>query len=142
MGLALRLRTTSKEVNTEAMQTIAQDYRLSIEHIFKNYGNIIKIYNADELAVYLDAPGNTTIDEVGAHTVEIGTTKHEKDRVSVLLCVSSDGLILSALVIHASTSKKLRNTVREIAVTYGDDDTEEQPRCSSHTILRHTSTVK
>lgn len=117
MGLSLRLRTTGKEVTTEAMQQIAQEYRLSIQHIFTD-NKTIKKYNMDEFAVYLDAPGNTTIDVIGAHTVEIGTTNHEKDRVTVVLCVSSDGDKMDVLVIHKSQSEKKRNKITMTDVKY------------------------
>jgi len=127
MGLSVRLRTTGKEVNTAEMIKIAQTYQLEKQHIFNSsHDTNIRIYNADETAVYLDAPGNTTIDEVGSHTVEIGTTKHEKDRVSVLLCVSSDGLLLSALVIHSSKSQSKRDTVSKIQVKYADNNNQQK----------------
>jgi DDE superfamily endonuclease len=76
-----------------------------------------------KIAVYLDAPGNTTIDLIGAHTVEIGTTKHEKDRVSVVLCVSSKGDKMDALVIHRSRDKKKINKIILKDVTYDNGKT-------------------
>jgi hypothetical protein len=50
-NLSLRLKTTGKEVTTEAMQHIAQDYRVSIEPIFTQY-KIIRIYNMDEMGPF------------------------------------------------------------------------------------------
>ena len=78
----------------------------------------------DETAVYLDAPGNRTIDRIGAHRVEIGTTKHEKCRVSVVLCISLDGDKIDALVIHRSATKDSEkiNKIEEVEVEYDDDE--------------------
>src|ERR1700728_2522868 len=103
------------------MQEVVQPYRLSHQHLFNTSDTHIKIYNMDETAIYLDAPGKTTIDVIGAHTVEIATTDHEKDRVTVVICVSSDGMMLSPLVIHRSSSKKLLNAISEVLVSYVDN---------------------
>jgi hypothetical protein len=121
MGLSLRLRTTGKKVTTEVMQKI--EYRRSIQHIFIDSKRTkIKIYNCDEIAVYIDAPGNYTIDEIGVPTVEIGNTKHDKDRITVLLCVSEDGIKLPPLLIFKSKDKKKRDTVTATNIIYRDDD--------------------
>src|SRR4051794_38690330 len=65
----------------------------------------------DETPCYLDAPGNRTIEKKSAKTVEIGTTTHEKSRISVLLCASCSRNKMSALIIHRSESKKKQNSV-------------------------------
>ena len=80
-GLRMRLRITDKEVSTDRMQTIAREYRNKHAALFATHSHAL-LFNMDETPIYLDAPGNRTVDRVGAKTVEIGTTKHEKDRVS------------------------------------------------------------
>lgn len=75
-GLRMRLRTTDKEVSTERMQTIAREYRNKHAALFATHSHAL-LFNMDETPIYLDAPGNRTVDRVGAKTVEIGTTKHE-----------------------------------------------------------------
>src|ERR1700756_2724330 len=104
-GLAMRLRTTSKEINTHRMQITAHEFRKKYMSLFSSHPHSL-IFNMDETGVYLDAPGNRTIDRIGAKTVEIGTTKHEKDRVTVVLCVNCAGAKLDALVVHRCNEKK------------------------------------
>ncbi|MGH7240476.1 MAG: hypothetical protein ACREHG_10510, partial [Candidatus Saccharimonadales bacterium] len=116
-GLSMRLRTTTKDVHTPALESAAEDFRVNNKHIWSKYKDI-KIWNMDETAVYLDAPGNRTIDLIGAPTVEIATTKHEKDRVTVVLCVSNDGEKKAPLVILRSKDESKLNTVKHTQVTY------------------------
>ena len=47
-----------------------------------------------------------TVDEIGAKTIEIGTTQHDKKRVSVLLCINRAGGMVTPLVIHRCYEKK------------------------------------
>jgi hypothetical protein len=115
----MRLRTTHKDVNTPALQSAAEDFRVTNKHIWSKYKDI-KIWNMDETAVYLDAPGNRTIDLIGAHTVEIATTKHEKDRVTVVLCVSSDGERKPPLLILRSKNESQWNTINHTEVRYNN----------------------
>jgi hypothetical protein len=123
-GLSLRLRTTGKEVTTAEMQAKAADYRVQVQPIFTQYTDI-KIWNMDETSIYLDAPGNRTIDEIGAHTVEIGTTKHEKDRLTAVLCVSSTGDRMKTLIIHKSKAKSKQNKIEKVDVKYHGTQTVE-----------------
>ena len=117
MGLAVRLRTTVKDVSSEEIKKKAEEYKHSIKDVFRKY-MYIKFWNCDETRVYLDAPGNKTIDLIDAASVEIGTTKHEKDGISVLLCVSCDGDKMDGLVVHRSRDKKKKNKIVEKDVIY------------------------
>ena len=45
----------------------------------------------DETAVWLDSPGDTTITPIGARTIKVKTTKHEKNRVTVCLSARANG---------------------------------------------------
>jgi DDE superfamily endonuclease len=103
-GLRMRLRTTDKEVSTERIQTIAREYRNKHAALFATHSHAL-LFNMDETPIYLDAPGNRTVDRVGAKTVEIGTTKHEKDRVTMVICVSAAGAKVDALIIHRCYEK-------------------------------------
>lgn len=109
-GFSIRLRTTCKKLSSEEMQSLADQFRVDVESVFKENVHTV-IWNMDETPYYLDAPGNRTIEKINTKTVEIGTTAHEKSRISVLLCASCSGNKMSALVIHRSTSTKKRNTV-------------------------------
>jgi hypothetical protein len=121
-NLRLRLRTTTKEINTPRMQLIAQQFRCKYAPLFASHPAVL-IFNVDETPVFLDAPSNRTIDRIGAKTIEIGTTKHEKDRVSVVICISMDGAVLDALIIHKCYEKtvfKKKNNIFPAQVTHSD----------------------
>jgi hypothetical protein len=80
-GLSLRLATTNKELSTPAMQTILFHWRNKFAELFRSTPGHL-LYNMDETSVYLDAPATRTVERIGARLVEIGTTKHELDRVA------------------------------------------------------------
>ncbi len=57
------------------------------------------IGNMDETPVTFDLPSNTTIDEVGAKTISIRTTGHEKTNFTVVLACMADRTKLPPLII-------------------------------------------
>jgi hypothetical protein len=57
------------------------------------------IGNMDETPMTFDLPSNTTVDEMGAKTISIRTTGHEKTNFTVVLTCMADGTKLSPLVI-------------------------------------------
>src|SRR5438105_4021685 len=65
------------------------------------------ISNMDEIPITFDLLSNTTIDELGARTVSICTTGHEKTNFTVVLTCIADGTKLPPLVIF-----KLKNIPR------------------------------
>ena len=80
--LSDRKRTTTKEVNTPRMQEIKRHWTSKFASFFATT-NHQWIINIDETSVYRDAPGDSTIDEVGANTVEIGKDELASKGVSV-----------------------------------------------------------
>lgn len=62
------------------------------------------IGNMDETPVSFDLPSNTTIDELGARSVSIRTTGHEKANFTLVLTCMADRTKLLPLIIF-----KLRN---------------------------------
>ena len=99
MGLAIRLRTTHKEIATHRMQEVKRLYQQKVAVIFNSYSPHL-IWNTDETSVYFDAAINRTVDVVGARAVEIGHTEHYADRVSVSICCSYAGDLMPPLVMH------------------------------------------
>lgn len=57
------------------------------------------IGNMDETPVSFDLPANTTIDELGARSISIRTTGHEKANFTVVLTCMADGTKLPPLII-------------------------------------------
>jgi transposase len=104
-GFSMRLRTTAKEVTTQSMQEIGFHWRNKFAPVFmQNHPYLL--LNMDETSMYLDAPSNRTVDEIGAKTVEIGTTHHYKSRLAVLLCIDFQGRMLTPLVVYRCYEKK------------------------------------
>jgi hypothetical protein len=104
--LSLRLATTNKELSTVAMRTVLFHWRNKFAELFRSTPGDL-LYNMDETSVYLDAPAARTVERIAARCVEIGTTKHELDRVAVVLCVSRAGAMVTALLIFKCYEKTL-----------------------------------
>lgn len=58
-----------------------------------------QIGNADETPVFFDMPSAYTVNEVGAREVRVKTTGYEKQRVTVMLCITADGRKLPPYII-------------------------------------------
>lgn len=65
------------------------------------------IGNMDETPVSFDLPANTTVDELGARSVSIRTTGHERANFTVVLTCMADGTKLPPLIIF-----KIKNIPR------------------------------
>ena len=104
-GLSMRLRTTCKDVTNVAMQEVAFRWRHKFAPVFQSTHPHL-LLNLDETSMYLDAPSNRTVDEVGAETIEIGTTHHYKSRLAVLLCIDFQGRMVTPLVVYPCNEKK------------------------------------
>ena len=57
------------------------------------------IGNMDETAIWLDMPGLTTVDVIGAKSVPLKTTGHEKEKVTVCLAAFEDGRKLPPMMV-------------------------------------------
>lgn len=66
----------------------------------------------DETAVWLDMPGETTIETVGVKSVPLKTTGHEKERVTVCLTAMADGRKLPPLLIFKG--KRMPNELKNV----------------------------
>jgi DDE superfamily endonuclease len=75
-------------------------------HIQHDYP-LAYIGNMDETPVSFDLPTNTTVDELGARSVSIRTTGHERTNFTVVLTCMADGTKLPPLIIF-----KLKNIPR------------------------------
>jgi hypothetical protein len=104
---SVRVRTTTKQVTGERAVEIKEKFQHLFAAMFATKHHSL-IYNCDETSVYLDAPGNRTVERTGAEIVEIGTTKHELDRVMVMLFISRSGQLGPPLVVHPNRSTKVK----------------------------------
>jgi hypothetical protein len=64
----------------------------------RNYP-LTNIGNMDETPIWVDMPGNYTIEACGTKTVTMGTTGHEKSRITVMLAGMADGTKLKPMVL-------------------------------------------
>lgn len=99
-GFSLRRRTTICQklpADFEEKLTAFQRYvmKLRREHSYEHG----QIGNADETPVYFDMPRACTVNEVGAREVKVRTTGYEKQRVTVMLCITADGCKLPPYII-------------------------------------------
>ena len=73
-----------------------------------------KVFNMDEVPMSFDAPVTRTVDAVGAETVPISTTGHEKINFTVVLACSETGKKLKPMLIFKRKTmpkEKLCNNV-------------------------------
>ena len=74
------------------------------------------IGNMDETPMTFDLPSNTTVDEMGAKTISIRTTGHEKTNFTVVLTCMADRTKLSSLVIFKLKKIPKGNFLPEVIV--------------------------
>ena len=83
------------------------------------------IWAFDETAVWFDSVGNTTIEKVGSKEVEMFTTGHDKQNITVGLCASSAGKKKLPYVIFRGKSNtaedKQLKARKDIEVNYSDN---------------------
>ena len=70
------------------------------------------IGNMDETAIWLDMPGSTTVDVIGAKSVPLKTTGHEKERVTVCLAAFADGRKLPPMMVFKE--KKMPSELKNV----------------------------
>ncbi len=61
--------------------------------------DISKIGNMDETPIWMDMPGNYTLEEVGLKTITMASTGNEKSRLTVMLAAMADGTKLPPMVL-------------------------------------------
>ena len=57
------------------------------------------IGNMDETPVYVDIPGNYTLERKGMKSITMATTGHEKEKLTVMLAAMADGTKLLPMVV-------------------------------------------
>ena len=105
--LSFRRRTTIKDLDSPAILDIAAAYRVLHRRTFER-SDLRVVYNMDETGVTFDAPATRTVEVKGAKAVHITTSGHDKDRVTVVLCVSAAGQKLPPLIIHRKPVPRLK----------------------------------
>ena len=60
---------------------------------------LASIGNMDETPLWLDMPGETTVERVRERSVSGGTSGHDKDRFTVVLAAMADGRKLKPFIV-------------------------------------------
>jgi hypothetical protein len=92
-GLLLRRRTTlcqklPRDFTDKVINFHRHVIRMREEHSYL----LSQIGNADQTPVIFDMPRNTSIEKQGMRSVTIKTTGAEKQRCTVMLAVTADGV--------------------------------------------------
>ena len=125
-SLSLRRKTTQS-------QQLAVDLVLKIHRFILYFRKLMteksyheeKIWAFDETAVWFDSVGNTTIEKVGSKEVEMFTTGHDKQNITVGLCASSTGKKKLPYIIfrgkgNTAEDKQLKAR-KDIEINYSDN---------------------
>ena len=95
-----RVKTTAGQSLPKNVSERIIDYVTNCrKRITRNQLPLNCIANMDETAVWADMPGNSTIEVRGAHTVQIATTGHDKQRITVCLAAFADGTKLKPFIV-------------------------------------------
>ena len=115
-------RYTSYRVKTTAGQSLPKNVSERIidyvtncrKRITRNQLPLNCIANMDETAVWADMPGNSTIEVRGAHALQIATTGHDKQRITICLAAFADGTKLKPFIVLKEVCELHRPTLRFI----------------------------
>ena len=96
----IRRRTTvSQRLPRELVPKVVGFIMHLHRRLFHERIPISAIGNMDETPCCLDMPGETTVEHVGARSVPLRTTGHEKSRFTVVLAAMADGRKLKPFVV-------------------------------------------
>ncbi len=106
-NIVLRIVTSySRKFTDEALDKMQREYVTTlILEIQSKDVDFTFIFNMDETPIWKDIPPKRTYDFKGAKSVPIKTTKHDKDRITLVLCISLLGELLPPLIIFKSVAK-------------------------------------
>ena len=113
-GLTLRQKTSVSQKDPELVIGKLVSYvlrvrRLRLQHNYK----LEDIYAMDETPVWSDMVSNSTVEKVGAKTVTMKSTGHEKSRVSVCLTAKGDGVKLKPFIVFKGAKRDVEALNKE-----------------------------
>ena len=99
-NLAQRRQTHMSQKKEEELSEKMSNFLRFVIKLRKSKGyELSEIGNMDETPIWMDMPGNYTIEPRGTKTVSLVTTGHEKTRFTVKLAAMADGTKLKPLVL-------------------------------------------
>ena len=103
-NLTLRMPTHKSQQNTQTNDERFIDAAFYISNLNKaarKFPNT-RLYNMDECPYWMDHLHKRTIDQVGAKSVDVANTGHEKTRFTVVKTISASGKMLPLFIIFPS----------------------------------------
>lgn len=118
VGLSLRRRTSiCQKLPSDFEQKLLNFQRHVIQLRKKSIYDFKHIGNADETPVFFDMPRNYTVNMKGAKEVKIMSAGYEKQRVTVMLCITADGNKLPPyLILNRKTIPKNEVFPKDVVV--------------------------
>ena len=114
--MSLRRKTTTAQNLPRDLVDKTAAFHRQIIRLRRSYNyEAYRIGNMDETAIYLDMPGDSTLDETGTRSVLIRTTGHNKDKVTVMLAALGDGTKIAPLMIFKGV-RPPKNIVNGVVV--------------------------
>lgn len=99
-NISFRRTTHVAQKLPEELEQKKQAFLKFIVHLRKRHNYSLScIGNMDETPIWIDMPGNYTLETKGAKTVSMKTTGHEKSRITVMLSALADGTKLPPMVL-------------------------------------------
>lgn len=99
-GYSLRRRTTVSQSLPNQLVNKVSSFILHVRKLRQHHQYALSaIGNMDETPLWLDMPGDTTINRIGEQTISVRTTGHEKGRFTVILGAKADGTKLKPFVV-------------------------------------------
>jgi len=112
-----RYKIASRFITTRCTKNV-EEIKNSLDSYFKELNTFIeiekplKIYNMDEVAIFLELTNNRTLDIKGKKVIGSFSTGKDKERISLLITASSDGFLLPPFLIF-KVSKPRSKTFKD-----------------------------
>ena len=99
-GFSLRRRTTVSQSLPDVLLHKVSTFILHVRKLRRQHQYPLSaIGNMDETPVWLDMPGDTTVNRTGEQTISVRTTGHDKGRFTVILAAKADGTKLKPFIV-------------------------------------------
>lgn len=99
-NLSIRRRTTMCQRLPEEYEEKLLAFQKFVIKMRREHGYIAsQIGNADQTPVWFDAPENVTVEAKGKKSIHVRTTGAERQRCTVMLCITADGRKLPPYVV-------------------------------------------
>ena len=105
------MRTHVSQNLPKDLEEKIKEFRVTVKHVCENSDYPLEfICNMDETPLFLDSVPKKVVDQRGKKTIHVRTTGSEKNRITVTLCCSASGTILTPFVVFkGKTMRPLKN---------------------------------